>query len=468
MAMRRHEVLGLVGRGPVWALAGVPLAQCVPWTALGLPQTLASDALLALAFGWGGYRAYRRGRLAAFTSWPVLLVIAGLGFAVLSVMSSPEPLRAAISLGRIVELFLLFPLSYLLVVRTRGDIVLMLGAVSVLGVVQGLVGITQTVTGTGALYQGSYIRAVGTFGAANIGALSTVSVTCAAISLATALGGRGRWRWLGAALLVLNLVTLGCGLSRAGWIAGTVVIVVVFTRFQFTRTVVVLVTAAAALGLALTVASNTDSVVGDRLLSLTTAAQNPDQSQLDRFSLWQASGEMIDDHPVLGIGPREFPEYRDAYAPLSLLGSSDIGDAGSFQRQALLSPHNLYLLLGAEFGLPSATLLLAVAPISLLVGIGRTRLAPRSNSLAWVAGLASAGMLCNMAFDGMFGDLGGIVTLNIGWGLGFATWWAAHSVETMASPRARVLAWDRERGLSGVPWWARPGAEDAPAREVTR
>lgn len=455
MEFRRFEVFGTVGRGPVWCLAGVPLAQLVPWTAIGVPQTIASDALIATAFGWGLYRAVVERRLAALTTWPVLVVALGLVFAALSALYAPEPLVSVISLFRVTEAFLIFPLTFLLVIRRRGDAVLFLLSLSTLGAVQAVIGILQTATGTGALYDDKYIRAVGTWGAANLGVLANISVVCFAVSLAGAMTLRGRLRTIAMVAAALNIAAILCGLSRASWFSIAVIGAVVLSRFSLKRTLAVIIGGMVTLGLLFTVASATDSVLGDRLLSFTTAADNPDQSQLDRLSLWQGAMDMVDDNPLFGIGPREFPHARDTYAPLTLLGSSDIGDSGSFSRQEIMSPHNLYLLMSSEFGIPAAGLLLGVIPMIMLVGMGRTRLAPATNSLGWICGLASAGMLCNILTDGVFGDLGGVITLNYGWSLGFAAWWAAHNTRTLALPKRRELRYDELHGLLGVPWWAR-------------
>ena len=57
------------------------------------------------------------------------------------------------------------------------------------------------------------------------------------------------------------------------------------------------------------------------------------------------------DNPLTGVGLRAFPDFRDAYADFSLLGSSDISFGSSFERVALESPHSLYLLVASEQGL---------------------------------------------------------------------------------------------------------------------
>ncbi|GAA4939046.1 hypothetical protein GCM10023238_00890 [Streptomyces heliomycini] len=51
------------------------------------------------------------------------------------------------------------------------------------------------------------------------------------------------------------------------------------------------------------------------------------------------------EHPLDRRGVEELPEYRDGHATLALSSGSDIAGAGSeYHKQALLSPHSMYLL----------------------------------------------------------------------------------------------------------------------------
>ena len=72
------------------------------------------------------------------------------------------------------------------------------------------------------------------------------------------------------------------------------------------------------------------------------------------------------EHWFAGVGLKEFAAYRDRYAPISLASGSDVADAVlGFQREPLLSPHNMYLLVLSEQGLlgflAMTGLLLAIA-----------------------------------------------------------------------------------------------------------
>jgi O-antigen ligase len=158
------------------------------------------------------------------------------------------------------------------------------------------------------------------------------------------------------------------------------------------------------------------SELGQRVSSLLTAGEEPDQSVKDRLALWEAARHMATDHPLTGIGPRAFPDHRDAYADLSLLGSSDISFGSDFQRVALNSPHDLYLLIASEQGLVAALAYVTVFAVllvrSLIVAARR-----RSDATTALA-LVAAGMFTYELIISISGDLGGpgsiFVALSVG------------------------------------------------------
>lgn len=416
--LRRH--------GPALCIAACILSLLVPWREVGLNATLAADASITVALGWGLWRAVRQGNTRVLGSWPVLLAVAGLVCTALSAMGSPDPLRALQGLARIIEVFLIFPMAFLLALRRRTDVLLVLGALSVLVATQALLGVWQTATRTGAIIDEMPIRGVGTFGADNIGVLATLTASGMAMALAFAMSYTGRLR---AVALVLGAVFVAgsvAALSRASWLAAGAMALVLLTRFTLRRALVVVVLAAVGLATAGQLATAAGGAIGQRFASLLTAGSNPDQSVIDRYSLWEAAGRMIDDRPWLGVGPLQFQAHRDSYAPLALLGSSDIGQEGTFERQALLSPHNLYLLLASEMGVPAATCFALLLIGSFVIGALRLRRTPREEQLSWAVGLTACGMLVCVTIDSLFGDLGGPTSIYVGWCLGLGCWWAAH------------------------------------------
>ena len=51
---------------------------------------------------------------------------------------------------------------------------------------------------------------------------------------------------------------------------------------------------------------------------------NRSSSVRDRYALWDAALGMWRDHPVTGVGPKNFTDYRDTYASVGLSSGSDV------------------------------------------------------------------------------------------------------------------------------------------------
>lgn len=443
-----RRLAALVDRGPLLCLLGCILFQGFPWAGLGLPPTPLSDLLGLVAFAWGALRALRRGRVGVFGLWPFVLGAVGVSLALVAAMGSPQPTLAGQGLIRIIQVFLVMPGAFLLTVRTRADLKALLGSFLALFLLQAVINVWQNLTGHGALIAGAPIRGVGTFGPAQIQVAGAMVAAGIAIATAFTISYVGKARVYGLVMVVVLWAGLIAGLARSSWIAAAGVTTLLLTRFGLRRALGVFGAAAVA-GYGLILAAQAShSALGDRLLSVVGSDSAPDQSEIDRLSLWTAARAILDRYPLFGLGPRQFQAHRDAYAPFSLLGSSDIGSSGSFARQALLSPHNLYYLLSTEFGIPAATCFVTIVAAALIIGVVRLRRTPRENRLAWFAGLAAAGVAFNFFIDGMFGDLGGSGTLLISWAVAYSVWWAAHDRSTLA----------------GTDAWAAPGIVPQPGR----
>src|SRR6185312_13803753 len=113
---------------------------------------------------------------------------------------------------------------------------LVAGSIVAVTVAEGMVGVYQSLTGTGATYGGQYVRAVGTFGADQVLALGAIIGYGLVVTLALGLASRGRSRILLLAASVFLVVPLGLTLSRGAWIAtaGAVLILLVLASWRLT------------------------------------------------------------------------------------------------------------------------------------------------------------------------------------------------------------------------------------------
>ncbi len=217
-------------------------------------------------------------------------------------------------------------------------------------------GVAQYLTGTGASYQGEDVRAVGTFGATDVMGMATVVSYGLVVVTGIALGsGPGRARTAALVCAGLLFLPLVLSFSRGAWIA-TVLACALQLLLAGPRRAVWVALAAGALGVVLVGGLGIGSeLVEERVASITRVTAAPDQSVTDRYTMWAAAGEMWRAEPLTGVGLKGFPQYRDAHASVALSSGSDTAGAGAgFQRQPLLSPHNMYLLVLSEQGLWAA------------------------------------------------------------------------------------------------------------------
>ena len=438
-----RPALAALLRRPSALAALVVLLVCVP---LGnqdvtaavhvTPADVASLGLVGLC-GWRAAVAVARGRGGLLPPRVVLLFAGVLVAVAAAAIASRDPSQSLSGFVRITQVFVLVPAALMLSLRDRRDLTLVLGALVTAAVIEGAVGVEQYLTGTGASYDGGTVRAVGTFGASDVMAMSAVVSygLLAALGLALAARTAGRRRTAGALGLVAGalVMPLAVSFSRGSWIAtgAAVAVALLLTDVRLALRGAVFTAAAAVVlvgGLGLGGAG-----VTARLTSIGSVAAAPDHSVSDRYDLWTTAGRIWRDHPVTGVGPKEFPQYRDAHAPLRLSSGSDTAGAGAgFAREPLLSPHNMYLLVLSEQGLVGLTAF-ALLFLSLLLGTARCALRGRPGAAAAAraatgrtdgraAGLGAAliGLLTWQLVDFLYADIGGTTTVLVSVVLGLA------------------------------------------------
>ncbi|MFG2005053.1 O-antigen ligase family protein [Spirillospora sp. NPDC048911] len=299
------------------------------------------------------------------------------------------------------EIFLLVPVAVMLTVRRGYDTAVVLGAVVLAGLVQAGVGIWQVFTGTGASFAGHNNRAVGTFGAVDVMAMSMVVGYAVIVVVAAALAWSGRRRLLLMPPAAVLCLALTLALSRGSWLAigaGVAVMLVLRSRALALR---VAFGAAAVAIVAVCGLGWQSSALAVRAQSIAASFDAPDRSVGDRFSLWATAVTIWGDHPMVGVGVKGFPSHRDGYAPLELSSASETQDPGNgYIRQPLLSPHNQYLLVLSEQGL------LGLSGFVVLLGALAQRIIAvrRRTDPAW---LACAGFMTASLLAFLYGDLGG-------------------------------------------------------------
>jgi O-antigen ligase len=415
---------GLLAAATVLLVCVTPSDQDVTAAVHITPADVSSLALVGLC-ALRAVAALRRGGAGLLPVRAAVLFSGVLLAVAVAAAASQDPHQSLSGFVRLTQVFVLVPIAVLLSLREHRSPDLLLGALVGSAVIEGAVGVEQFLTGTGAAYAGGTDRAVGTFGAQDIMAMSAVVSYGLIAALGLALQARAARRTRSARVFglvaVVLLVPLALSFSRGSWIATgcAVAVALLLTDVRLALRVAVFGLAAAVvlvLGLGLGGAS-----VAARLGSIASVAGAPDHSVSDRYDLWTTAERIWRQHPVTGVGPKEFPQFRDAHAPLRLSSGSDTAGAGaSYAREPLLSPHNMYLLVLSEQGLIGLTAFSALL-LGLLVGTVR-----RTRALLGRAGPGAAllGLLVWQLVDFLYADIGGPTTVLVSFVLGLAAYWS--------------------------------------------
>lgn len=350
------------------------------------------------------------------------LPVVGLALAAMGASSTSAGLNG---LGRYLQIFVLVPAAVLLLIRGRADFRLLAWSFVGLALWQGALGVHQYLTGTGASYQGENVRAVGTFGAYDVMGMATVVALGLVCAVGIALGRAPvRQRAAAAGCALVLLLPLALSFSRGAWIA-TVLACSVQLALAGMRRALKVAAALTAAGVVLVGGFGVGTaLLQERIGSIARVTDAPDQSVVDRYALWASATGIWREHPLTGIGLKGFPQYRDGYATLALSSGSDIAGAGAaYQRQSLLSPHNMYLLVLSEQGL-IGLLGLAGSWLALLVCALRRLRHLRERGPVLDCALIACGLLLWLLADFVYGDIGGPSTVLIGMALGLVAWWA--------------------------------------------
>jgi O-antigen ligase len=224
------------------------------------------------------------------------------------------------------------------------------------------------------------------------------------LALAFAATGRVRVALFGASAFLL--VPLGLTLSRGAWIATACAVLVLFVlaNWRLAAALTGLVAALAMWG----VLSGDSSQTGadQRVTSIAEVRSAPDQSVRDRYALWHAALEIWADHPVTGVGLKDFAEYRDSYASVELSAGSDVGDRTSgMSREPLTSAHNQYLMVLSEQG-TIGFLAFGGLLLSLAAGALRRRPASLPDDAERFLDLAAPALMAWTLVDFLYGDIG--------------------------------------------------------------
>lgn len=407
---------------PVMAVVAL-LALPVPPSDGGTGGGTIADAASALLVLWCVARTVRGASRPLTRTAALVFGLPVIGIAVAAVGASTAS-AGLTGLVRYLQIFVLVPAAVLLLLRDRRDFRLVAWSLIGLALFQGSLGVYQYVTGTGASYMGSEVRAVGTFGATDVMGMSTVVSYGLVCAVALALGPASpRQRQIALVCALLLTVPLALSFSRGAWIA-TLAACGAQLGLAGVRNALRTLAGVAAAAVVLVGGFGVGTqLLQERVTSITQVSEAPDQSVTDRYTMWAAAVDMWRDEPVSGVGLKAFPDHRDSHASLALSSASDTAGAGAeFSRQPLLSPHNMYLLVLGEQGLLGLCTLVGSWAAFLLLGL--RRLARVRGGAGADCALVACGLLLWQLVDFSYADIGGPSTVLMAVVLGLVAWWA--------------------------------------------
>ncbi|MFH0252191.1 NAD(P)H-hydrate dehydratase, partial [Streptomyces chitinivorans] len=262
----------------------------------------------------------------------------------LAAVTAQDPVAGLTGYVRLLQVFVLVPAALVLTLRSPRHARTVAASLVAVAVMQGAVGVHQYLAGTGASYRGENVRAVGTFGPADVMGMASAVSCGVVVALAAGLAPpAGAPRWLRPAALgtaAALLVPLILSFSRGAWISTAAACTAVLLLTGLRTALRALAAASAAAVVLVGGFGVGGDLVAERAASITEVAAEPDQSVTDRYTMWAAAVEIWHENPLTGVGPKGFAEHRDSHASLALSSASDTAGAPR-ERTApvLLTPH---------------------------------------------------------------------------------------------------------------------------------
>ena len=222
---------------------------------------------------------------------------------------------------------------------------------------------------------------------------------CAAVLLP------GGWRIVAATVTLEVLGMLLLLQSRAAWLglaaAGIVAAAAVLARWRFLgvapavrRGILGGLVAAAACGVGAVALTGGDTAVGRGLerLFVSRPHQAAGPSDGGRTMIWKVTARMIADHPLAGVGAGNFTVRLHEY-----YGGDDL-DFTNLSSDNWVEPHNDFLWVAAEKGLPGLAVFVALLAAGACSAVRALR-AAASRADAWLALATLAGLTAYVVFS---------------------------------------------------------------------
>lgn len=166
----------------------------------------------------------------------------------------------------------------------------------------------------------------------------------APLAIYLARGETNRWlRWLCYAVAAMMMITVPFTLSRGGFLGLCVVLLGLAWKSKYKITGLLAVAVVGSITFALL-----PQQVTERVSTIRTASVTDESAQM-RLDSWRVSGQIMQDHPFFGVGPRNMLQVYDRYS----------------QSENIRMAHNSFLQMGVDGGVPALLLLVGLIGLSL-------------------------------------------------------------------------------------------------------
>ncbi len=282
-------------------------------TGIFLPQVVAGTGVILFLYSFWHQRLDRP------LFHPVIYgVIAAMLVQLLSAILSDYPMHSLSTVARYYLLPLVGLISVLLLGRHPRVLKYGMQTILIAGVIASLYALFQHLTGLDPIYHQEIRGPINEIQVLDLYAprgLLNTTLTFAGVQMMILLlwlpaawnsrGKRARWIWIAMAIILMSLIIL---YKRSPWIGafvGTSIFFISLGRKAAIR--YLLIGIAAVIVFALVSEGFRTRVVN--------SIQLKTESEQDRIYLWQAAWDLGKDYPVLGIGPGNWPKFRDDYLP---------------------------------------------------------------------------------------------------------------------------------------------------------
>lgn len=337
-----------------------------------------------------------------------IVFAAGIGFIVWNMVAMSSALNPQEGYYEIAKqlVFLIVLFSILVAVqREESQLLKLCKAILCVSIIQGLAGILQYYDMGFTEVPGANAKPYGLM--ANRNLFGSAQAFLLPFVMYVLYKGSTAWKYISGVAISIIIISLLLSQTRSAWLAAMAIIIIslllvlIFSPANRKKWTIATVTGVAGISLLsfLLIASDSEGELKASITQRTQTLlqQNKDSSNVaenvnERVRIWKKTIQLVKDYPLKGTGPGNWKLAIPFYGTEGLAWAS-----GKYSPDR---PHNVYLLIAAETGIPGAVLYFGMWLLIAVSGI-KVIIKPASEQQRILVILMLAG-LAGIACDGMF------------------------------------------------------------------